>query len=138
MIILDTNVISEAMRPAPEPNVSRWLDVQSAGALYLTTITIAEVRFGLGVLPRGRRRHALEDGFQRILAEGFQGRLLPFDEPAADEYGGLMSRTRAIGRPMSVLDGQIAAIARAHGFAIATRNARDFEESGVRLLNPFA
>ena len=137
MIILDTNVISEAMRPAPEPTVVRWLDTQEGASLYLTAITIAEVRFGLGVLPPGRRRHALEDGFQRILAEGFQGRLLSFDEHAADEYGSLMSRRRAIGRPMSILDGQLAAIARAHGFAVATRNSKDFEESGVQLLNPF-
>ena len=95
------------------------------------------MRYGLRVLPAGRRRAALEDGFEQILTAGFRGRLLPFDERAADEYGSLMSRRRAAGRPMGILDAQIAAIARTHAFAVATRNTRDFEDAGVQLLNPF-
>ncbi len=92
---------------------------------------------GLRSLPAGRHRRCLEDRFEHILSVGFEGRVLPFDTGAADRYGSLMSHRRSTGRPMSILDAQIAAIAGANGFAVATRNTRDFEDCGLDLLDPF-
>ena len=137
MILLDTNVVSEVMHPRPDPAVISWLNRQATVDLYLSTITLAEIRYGLAILPTDKRRRRLEDQFDLFVASGFDQRLLVFDERAAALYGDLMSRRRALGRPMSALDGQIAAIARAHGLAVATRNVRDFEECGVRIMNPF-
>ena len=115
-----------------------WLNEQDASVLYLTAVTIAEIRYGLRILPRGKRRQALEEGFERILAEGFTGRILPFDETSAHRYGEVMGRRKEIGRPLSILDGQIAAIAWVNGFSIATRNVEDFIDCGVEVINPFA
>jgi len=137
VIVLDTNVVSEGVKPAPLATVMTWLDAQDTATLYLTTVTLAEVYYGIRALPDGRRRRALADGFQRVLTEGFEGRILTFDERAAVAYGDLMTHRRQLGRPMSILDGQIAAIARARGFAVATRNERDFEDCGIALVNPF-
>ncbi|MCB1053940.1 MAG: type II toxin-antitoxin system VapC family toxin [Acidobacteria bacterium] len=138
MILLDTNVVSAVMKPLPNPVVLRWLDRPPVVDLYLSSITIAEIGFGLNLLPEGRRRRDLETRFELFVHRGFEDRILPFDEPAAREYAKLMSLRRRIGRPMSSLDGQIAAIARAHGFAVATGNVRDFEDVGVEVLEPFA
>lgn len=137
MIIVDTNIVSEAMKPSPTRAVVTWLNEQETSSLFLTTVTIAEVRYGLRVLPQGKRRRALKDGFERILTEAFEGRILSFDEPAAREYGNVMSHRKELGRPLSILDGQIAAIARATGFGVATRNTRNFAECGLKLVNPF-
>ncbi len=137
MILLDTNVVSAVMKPEPVQPVLKWLDGQDTVSLYLSTITIAEIVYGLRVLPAGKRRRALEDLFEQFVARGFEHRILPFDEAAARLYGELMGRRKEIGRPMSILDGQIAAIARANGFAVATGNVRDFEECGLQILNPF-
>jgi toxin FitB len=138
MILVDTNVVAEMMRASPKPAVVAWLNDQEAKALFLSAITIAEIAFGLRILPQGRRRLLLEQGFERVLAEAFAGRILAFDEAAAHRYGELMGRRKEIGRPLKTLDGQIASIARANGFAVATRNVRDFIECGVEVLNPFA
>ena len=137
MIVLDTNVVSEVMRAAPDPSVVAWLNDQDAFLLYLTAITVAEIRYGLRVLPQGKRRRSLEEGFERILVEGFTGRILPFDEAAAHRYGEVMGRRQEIGRPLDILDGQIAAIAWVNGFSVATRNVQDFLDCGVEILNPF-
>jgi len=137
MILLDTNVVSEAMASAASRAVLRWLNDQDSETLYLSTITIAEIGYGLEVLPEGRRRRTLTDRFERFVATGFSHRVLPFDEKAARVYGELMAQRRKQGRPMSALDGQIASIARSSRFAIATRNVRDFEECGVEIVNPF-
>lgn len=137
MIIVDTNVVAEMMRASPAPAVVSWLNDQDAATLFLTTITVGEVGYGLEILPRGRRRVQLEQGFERVIAEAFAGRILVFDEEAARFYGLVMGRRKEIGRPMSVLDGQIASIARAMGFAVATRNVLDFVECGVEIINPF-
>jgi predicted nucleic acid-binding protein len=131
MIVLDTNVVSEMMRATPSPIVVAWLNRQDSSLLYMTTITIAEIRYGLRVLPRGKRQRFLEEGFDRILAQGFIGRILPFDEAAAHRYGEVMGRRRAIGRPLAILDGQIAAITWANGFSVATRNVQDFLDCGI-------
>jgi toxin FitB len=137
MIIVDTNVVAEMMKPSPDPSVVSWLNDQESAALFLTTVTLGEIGYGLEILPRGRRRLHLEQGFERVVAEAFAGRILAFDEEAARHYGVIMGRRRAIGRPLSIQDGQIASIARARGFAVATRNVRDFVQCGVEVINPF-
>jgi predicted nucleic acid-binding protein len=136
MIILDTNIVAEMMKDRPATIVATWLNDQPASALFLSAITLGEIAYGLRALPQGRRRQ-LEEGFERVVAEGFSGRILAFDEGAARHYGEIMGRRKEIGRPLGVLDGQIASIARAKGYAVATRNVRDFVECGVEILNPF-
>ena len=137
MIIIDTNVVAELMKVSPAGEVVAWMNDQEASTLFLTTITLGEIGYGLEILPQGKRRLQLEQGFERVIAEAFTGRILAFDEEAARLYGVLMGRCKAIGRPLSILDGQIASIARARGCAVATRNVRDFAECGVDILNPF-
>lgn len=137
MIIVDTNVVAEVMRASPAPAVVAWLNAQSSASLFLTAITVGEIRYGLRIMPRGQRRQTIERGFDQILATAFAGRILGFDEQAAEHYGEVMGRRKEIGRPLSVPDGQIAALARLHGFAVATRNVRDFLDCGIELLNPF-
>ncbi|MFC1592033.1 type II toxin-antitoxin system VapC family toxin [Thermodesulfobacteriota bacterium] len=137
MIIVDTNVISEMMKPSPAPHVSAWLDQQETADLFITTVTIAEISYGLNALPKGYRRSDLEEAFHNAVNEGFQHRILSFDEPAAYAYGNLMAQRKAAGRPLGVCDGQIAAIARLHSHAIATRNIRDFADCNLELINPF-
>jgi len=137
MILLDTNVISAVMAPAPPRPVLDWLNHQETVRLYLSAITLAEIGYGLRVLPDGRRRRDLEDRFAKFVADGFEQRILSFDESAALLYGEIMGHCRELGRPLGILDGQIASIARAHRLAVATRYTRDFEECGVELINPF-
>ena len=137
MIILDTNVVAEMMKATPTPPVVAWLNDRDASALFLTTITLGEIAYGLRALPLGKRRRQLEEGFEWLVAEAFAGRILPFDEPAAHRYGEVMARRKEIGRPLAVLDGQIASIARANGCAVATRNVRDFVGCGIEIVNPF-
>jgi len=103
----------------------------------LTTITIGEIGYGLEILPKGRRRLQLEQGFEQILSEAFTGRILAFGEEAARHYGAMMGRCREMARPLSILDGQIASIARAQGSAVASRNVKHFSECGVDVINPF-
>ena len=138
MILLDTNVVSEAMRPSPAPQVIAWLDLQDSSALFLSVITLAEIGYGLEVLPEGKRRSNLETRFAHFIEEGFQNRVLAFDAPAAAEYPRIMARRRRMGRPISAFDGQIAAIARSHRLTLATANVRDFEACGIELVNPVA
>ena len=138
MILLDTNVVSEVMRPIPDPSVVEWLNSQDAGRIVISTISIAEIYYGLQCLSDGHRKHPLTDRFEQFLRRGFAHRILDFNESAALTYGELMALRRGIGRPMSVLDGQIAAIAKSRGFALATRNTPDFEHTAVDLINPWA
>ena len=137
MIVLDTNVVSEMMRATPAPNVVAWLNDQEASLLFLTAVTVGEIRYGLRVLPQGKRRRFLEEGFERILTVAFPGRILAFDEAAAQRYGEIMGRRKEIGRPLATLDGQIASIAWSNGCSVATRNVQDFMECGVEVINPF-
>jgi predicted nucleic acid-binding protein len=138
MIVVDTNVVSEFMVSPPAQSVLEWLNAQDAADLYLTTISIAEISFGLHVMPDGHRRRQLSDRFEQFLGAAFASRILPFDEDAARAYGEIRGHRREFGRPISAFDGQIAAIARKRGFAIATRNVRDFEDCGLELINPFS
>ena len=137
MILVDTNVVSEAMKASPTVAVFDWLNAQDSAQLYVSAVTIGEIEYGLRILPDGKRRRDLRECFNRYIARAFPSRILTYDEAAARVYGRLMGARRAIGRPMSLPDGQIAAIAAAHRFAIATRNVKDFEECGIELINPF-
>lgn len=137
MIILDTNVISEFMTSKPQPCVHNWLNKQVSLSLYVSTITLAEIGYGLRSMPEGKRQRLLNDRFEQFVDLVFSGRVLSFEEKAAKQYGELMAHRREIGRPMSVCDGQIAAIAQTTGFAVATRNIKDFEECQIKLINPF-
>lgn len=137
MIILDTNVVSELMRPAPAGQVVDWVASQPAASLYTTSITQAEILHGLMLLPRGRRRTSLEAAASSMFAEEFGGRILGFGTDAAPRYAQIASERRRAGRPISHFDAQIAAIARFTGASIATRNVGDFEACGVSLLNPW-
>lgn len=137
MFILDTNVVAELMKENPMPSVATWVNDQDASTLFLTTITLGEIRYGIRILPQGRRRRYLEAGFEKVVAEGFAGCILVFDEESARHYGEVMGLRKEAGRPLSILDGQIASIARANSFGVATRNVRDFLECGVDIVNPF-
>jgi predicted nucleic acid-binding protein len=137
MIILDTNVISELLRPAPEPRVEQWLSAQDGLNVYLTAISEAELRYGLAIMGNGKRRAALVDAVDRILREDLAGRILPFDSNAAQSYADIAAHRRAAGRPIAEADCQIAAIARAAGAPVATRNVKDFDGCGVALINPW-
>lgn len=136
MILLDTNVVSEAMKPEPHPAVRDWLDAQAAATLFLSSVTVAEVLFGIGALPAGRRRDALSAAFEGVL-ELFEGRVLAFDAAAARCYAALAVRARAAGRGILTPDGYLAAIAVAHGFVVATRDASAFVAGGVGVVDPW-
>lgn len=138
MIILDTNIVSEMLRPAPEPRVEAWLAAQDGGQVYLTTISEAELRYGVGILANGKRRTALAEAIDAMLREDFRDRILPFDSAAAESYAVIAADRRGAGRPISQFDCQIAAIGRARGAAVATRNARDFEGCGIEVIDPWA
>ena len=138
MFILDTNVVSELMRPAPEPALKSWIADRAASSLFLTSVCEAELRFGLAVMPSGRRRDGLVSSLERMLRAGFANRILPFDSAAARAYAEIASDRRAAGHPISQFDRQIAAVARTRGMALATRNVRDFRSIGLVLVNPWA
>ncbi len=137
MILLDTNVISEVMRPRPDRHVVDWMNAAVSSHLFVCTITIAEIHLGLELLPDGRRRLDLETRFEQFLSRGFDQRIVSFDEPAARVYGTLMAHRQQAGAPLASLDGQIAAIAQVHGFAVATRNTDHFADCGVETVKPF-
>lgn len=137
MIIVDTNVISELLKPLPSPQVEAWLDEQARESIYFTTVGEAELRYGVAMLPAGRRRTALSTAIEGILEEDFRGRILPFDRTAALAYAAIAARRRAAGRPISQFDCQIAAIAHSYGAAVATRNTADFAGCGIAVIDPW-
>ena len=137
MIVLDTNVVSELMRPQPEPRVLAWLQTQPLQDLATTTITIAEIGVGLARLPESRRRFNLETKFHTFVARGLGPRVFGFDAAAASVYGELVATRERGGRPLNGFDGLIAAIARARDATVATRNVSDFEGCGVAVANPW-
>lgn len=137
MIILDTNVLSELMRPAPEVRVVDWVARQPAASLFTTTVTEAEIRYGLGLLPDSRRKAALEVAVAGMFDEDLGGRILPFDRAAADAYAALAVARRRAGRPISQFDAQIAAICRSRDAVLATRNATDFTGCNIEIRNPW-
>jgi hypothetical protein len=137
MIILDTNVVSETMRPRPAAAVIDWLDRQPPNELYLTSVSVGEIYFGLECLDDGRRKLDLQARFAEFLERGFHGRVLDYSMECARSYGELMARRRALGRPLSAPEGQIAAVCRFHGAELATRNVADVETTGLSIINPF-
>ena len=138
MIILDTNILSEIMRPAPAPQVMAWLRQQPLSTLAVTAITLAEIRYGLERLAEGARRRNLEERFQAFLARGFDDeRILVFDAAAAIAYSTLVVEREKAGRPIDAFDAMIAAIARREGASVATRDRSGFENCGVDLINPW-
>ena len=137
MILVDTNVISETLRQQPDPAVVRWMDTQSIETLYLSAVTVAELRYGIAVLPEGRRRQVLHSGLEQSVLPLFEGRILPFDGAAAESYAELMAAARHRGRGVSAADGYIAATAHAAGLMVATRDTSPFEAVGLAVVNPW-
>ncbi len=138
MKILDTNVISELMREAPDARVLAWVAGQKAITLVVTTITLAEIGRGVQRLPAGKRREGLERRFAGFIGRGFRGRVLPFDEDAASCYGELAAARELAGLHVDAVDLMIAAIAKNAGAAVVTRNTGDFEGCGIELIDPWA
>ena len=137
MIVLDTKVVSELMRRAPAAPVVRWIDGRATGSLYTTAITHAEILHGIQLLPRGKRRDAIAAAASQMFEEDFAGRVLPFASDAASAYAEIAAARRRKGRPISAFDAQIAAITRAAGADLATRNVDDFEGCGIDVIDPW-
>lgn len=138
MILLDTNVLSECMRLQPSETVIAWLDAQMSDRVWTCAISRAEIELGLALMPSGKRQRGLQEAAKDLFAQTFAGRCLPFEEHAASHYAHIVATRTRMGRPISVEDAQIAAVARAHGMALATRNMADFEHiDGLSLLNPW-
>ena len=138
MILIDTNVISEPLRAAPEPKVVEWLDMQPLETLYLSVITIAELRFGVARLPTGKRRNTLLERQQTQVIPSFAGRVLTFDLAATQAYADLMSKAQSAGLVIGMADGYIAAIATVNGMTVATRDVAPFQAAGVSVINPWS
>jgi len=137
MILLDTNVVSEPLKASCDKNVLSWIDEQVIETLYLSTISLAELRFGIAVLPEGRRRDTLFSSLDQQVIPLFAGRILSFDELASQAYATLRARARIAGQAIATADGYIAAIAVSHGFAVATRDTSPFEAVGLKVINPW-
>ena len=138
MIVLDTNVISELMRPEPASGVIAWVDAQPAGEVVMTAITAAEILHGVARLPEGKRKEALAAAAREMLEEDFADRVLAFDHDAAACCAEIVVQRGQIGRPIGLADAQIAAVARTRNAALATRNTRDFEGLDLELIDPWA
>ncbi|MGH8336198.1 MAG: type II toxin-antitoxin system VapC family toxin [Gammaproteobacteria bacterium] len=137
MTVVDTDVLSALMRREINPIVIAWLDRQPAESIWTTAITEFEVRFGLDLLPSGRRKRQLQHAFELVLNEDFQGRILPFDSGAAAVAAGLAARRRSDGKPVDFRDIEIAGIASVRRATLATRNTRHFEDLGIEIVNPW-
>lgn len=137
MIVLDTNVLSELWRVAPNSEVLAWIDDQAVETLYLSAITVAELRFGLATMTKGKRRTTYQERLEHEVLPAFAGRVLSFDLGASEAYARLMTRARTAGKAISNADGYIAAIAALHGFAVATRDIGPFKAAGVAVINPW-
>ena len=137
MILLDTNVVSELMRPSPAVDVVDWIAAQPLSELYLSSISEAELRYGGALLPAGGRREQLLAAIEGMLREDFAGRILSFDSDAARAYAAIGVERRSAGRPISHADCQIAAIARSRGASVATRDMDDFADCGIAVINPW-
>lgn len=136
-ILLDTNVLSEALRAVPAPAVMKWLGSQSSRGLFVSTVTQAEMLTGVRLMPAGKRRQVLEQKLSVLFGQRFADRLLAFDGSAAERYAEVAASQRRIGRPITQFDAQIAAIALARGMQVATRNVRDFTDCGLDVIDPW-
>ena len=137
MIILDTNVLGALMRTVPDATVVAWLDRQPAESVWITSITLFETRFGLALLPSGRRRHALESAFDHLLKEDLENRVLDFDSAAATAAASLAATRQKSGQPVDMRDTQIAGIALARRASLATRNVRHFADLEISIIDPW-
>ncbi|WP_018289677.1 type II toxin-antitoxin system VapC family toxin [Verrucomicrobium sp. 3C] len=137
MIVIDTNVISELWKIEPNPNVLAWIDAQAVETLYLSAITVAELRYGLATMPEGRRRTLYQERLEHEVLPIFAGRVLPFDLDASQAYADLMARARAGGKAIGKVDGYIAATAAVHGLMVATRDTNPFEAAALKTINPW-
>jgi len=137
-VLLDTNALSEILRSSSDPAVIRWFASQAQDQLFVSAVTQAEMELGAGLLPRGKRQQKLQAALQELFEQDFAGRVLPFDGRSVPHYAEIVVARRAAGRPISQFDAQIAAIALQHGMALATRNTRDFEGCGLRLIDPWS
>lgn len=137
MILIDTNVISEPLRVAPDPTVTAWIDAQNVETLFLAAISLAELRYGIAALPSGRRKDTLHQQVEQRVVPLFRGRILPFDATASRAYALLRARARAAGQSIGTADGYIAATAAANGLTIATRDAAPFVAAGLTVINPW-
>ena len=137
MIVIDTNVLSALMREVPERPVVEWLDRRAAESIWITSITLFEARLGLALLPKGKRRKALESAFDRLLVEDLEGRVLDFDQPAAEAAAQLAAERQREGQSIDMRDTQIAGIVIARRAELATRNVRHFSDLNVEVINPW-
>jgi len=138
MIVLDTNVISELWKIGPNPNLLAWIDAQAIETLYLSTITVAELRYGLATMPEGKRRMIYQERLAKEVLPAFAGRVLPFDLDASKAYADLMAQAKAAGKAIGKADGYIAATAAARGLIVASRDTSPFEAAGLNTINPWA
>ena len=137
MILLDTNVISEPQRQAPNARVLDWIDAQALETLYLSTITVAELRAGIALMPAGKRRDSLHESLEKRLLPMFANRVLSFDMACTSAYAELLAKSRAAGLAIETADAFIAAVALANGFMVATRDTSPFEAAGLEVINPW-
>jgi predicted nucleic acid-binding protein len=137
VIVLDTNVVSELVRPTPSAAVINWLDIQASPELVITALTAAEIRAGVALLPSGRRKEHIARQMEVLLTETFAGYVLPFDVYSTPHYADILASRSRAGRPISAIDAQIAAISRQHQAILATRNTADFTDTGLDLINPW-
>ena len=138
MILLDTNLVSEPWKPRPDPHVVAWIDAQAVETLFLSAITVAELRFGIAAIPAGKRRKVLHERLEGDLLPVFAGRILPFDLEASGAHAELMSKAKIAGQAINMADGYIAAIAAARGLSVASRDVAPFQAAGVTIINPWA
>lgn len=138
MIVLDTNVVSEPLKPKPDAVVLDWLDAQDPQTLYITTINLAELLAGIELMPTGRKRTALKSAFDSQIMPLFEGRILQFEAKAAAVFAHINAKVQSRGAAISFADCAIAAIAKVNNFSVATRNLRDFKSTEVALVNPWA
>jgi hypothetical protein len=138
VILLDTDVVSEPLKPRPDAAVLRWLDAQVVETLFLPAIGLAELHFGVAALPEGRRKRELGEQLDRRVLALFEGRVLPFDAAAAAAHAQLRARARRLGQAIPIVDGYIAAIALAHGLVVATRDVAPFAAAGLPVIDPWS
>lgn len=137
MIVIDTNVLSELLKREPDQNVKSWMSRQPMTSVFTTTVTQAEILYGVALLPDGKRKNKMMEAVQTLFSKRFMGRILPFDIEAAMDYAEIASLRRASGIPISQFDAQIAAITRTRGASLVTRNSDDFRDCGIKVINPW-
>ena len=137
MIVLDTSVLSELMRPEPDERVVRWVDQFPYGEVFITAVTASELRYGVARLPAGQRKELLAARVTELLTEDFDEQIMPFDHLAAEHYADIAAAREGRGNPMTMADAQVAATCRRYGASLATRHVKDFADTGITVLDPW-